>query len=183
MSFETVGRRVRGLHSSWRTVDVAALVLRGVLGYVFVAHGAQKLFGWFGGGGLDGTTKFFTFLKVPSPHFFAAVAGVTEFVGGILLIAGFLTVLTSLALIVDMALAIALFNIDHGFFVESPNGGWELNFTVIGLLAALTLIGAGAVSIDRAIGLARRAEEATDPYPAGVDVRTPHDVRNSRTVS
>jgi uncharacterized membrane protein YphA (DoxX/SURF4 family) len=51
--------------------------------------------------------------------------------------------------------AIATFNHAHGFFVESPDGGWELNFVLIGLLAALALVGAGAWSIDHSIGLAR----------------------------
>jgi uncharacterized membrane protein YphA (DoxX/SURF4 family) len=58
--FKTAGSRLRGLHSSWRAVDGAALLLRFVLGFVFVAHGAQKLFGWFGGGGIDGTAAFFS---------------------------------------------------------------------------------------------------------------------------
>ena len=162
---ETVGRPLRVVHSSWRSIDGAALVLRGALGYVFVAHGAQKLFGWFGGGGIEGTTGFFTSLGVPSPRFFAILTGLAEFFGGLLILAGLLTVLTSLALVIDMVLAIALFNADHGFFVESPNGGWELNFVLIGLLGALSLVGGGVWSVDRTIGLARAAE-AGDPQRA-----------------
>lgn len=180
--FETVGRPLRRAHSSWRSVDGAALVLRGVLGYVFVAHGAQKLFGWPGPGGIDYTAGFFKSLGVPSPRLFAVVGGLTEFFGGLLILAGLLTVLASLALIVDMVMAIALYNVDHGFFVESPNGGWELNFVVIGLLGALTLVGAGAWSVDRAIGLAR-AEEETPAPRASVDLRTPGEVKTYRTVS
>ena len=58
-------------------------------------------------------------------------------------------------------MAIATFNHANGFFVESPDGGWELNFVLIGMLGALTLIGAGAWSIDRAVGLARAARLAS----------------------
>jgi putative oxidoreductase len=152
---ETVGSRTRTAHSSRSVIDGAALLMRFVLGFVFVGHGAQKLFGWFGGGGIDGTTQFFTFIGVPAPHFMAVMAGLAEFFGGLLIIAGLLTVVASLALIVDMVGAIATFNHSHGFFVESPNGGWELNFVLIGLLGALTLVGAGTWSVDQTLGLAR----------------------------
>jgi putative oxidoreductase len=152
---ESAGSRLGALHSSWSAVDGAALLLRGVLGYVFVAHGAQKLFGWFGGGGLDGTSAFFTSLDIPAPRLFALVAGLTEFFGGLLIIVGLLTVAASLALVVDMVLAIATFNHSHGFFVESPQGGWELNFVLIGMLGALALVGAGAWSVDHVLGLGR----------------------------
>jgi putative oxidoreductase len=150
------------MHTNWRVVDGAALLMRGVLGVVFVAHGAQKLFGWFGGGGIDGTAGFFGSINIPAPHFFAVIAGLTEFFGGIMIVVGLLTVAAATALIVDMVLAIATFNHAHGFFVESPNGGWELDFVLIGLLGALALVGAGAWSIDRAVGLAR-AETTTTP--------------------
>lgn len=160
---ETVGSRLRGVHSNWSVVDAAALLMRGVLGFVFVGHGGQKLFGWFGGGGIDGTTAFFTFLDVPAPRFFAIVAGLTEFFGGLMILAGLLTVVTSLALLLDMVLAIVLFNHANGFFVESPKGGWELNFVLIGMLGALSLIGAGSWSIDNAAGLARTRRSTASP--------------------
>jgi len=163
--FEIAGSRLRGVHSSWGAVDGAALVLRGVLGLVFFAHGAQKLFGWFGGGGIDGTAAFFDSIGIPAPDFFAVFVGLTEFVGGLLLIAGLLTVAVSVALIFNMIVAIATFNFAHGFFVESPNGGWEFNFVLIGLLGALTLIGAGARSVDHALGLARAREASPASSP------------------
>ncbi|MDQ1644215.1 MAG: putative oxidoreductase [Cryptosporangiaceae bacterium] len=159
------GSRLGALHSNWTVVDAAALIMRGVLGYVFVAHGAQKLFGWFGGGGIDGTTAFFTSLKIPAPKLMAIASGLVEFFGGIAIIVGLLTVAASLALIVDMVGAIATFNHAHGFFVESPDGGWELNFVLIGLLAALALVGAGAWSIDHTIGLARARGTDTAALP------------------
>jgi putative oxidoreductase len=163
--FETVGGRLGGVHASWSVVDGAALLMRGVLGFVFVAHGAQKLFGWFGGGGIDGTAGFFRSLNIPAPQFFALVAGLTEFFGGLLIIVGLLTVAASLALVVDMVLAIATFTHAHGFFVETPDGGWELDFVLIGLLGALALIGAGAWSVDHAVGLGRTTATAATTAP------------------
>jgi putative oxidoreductase len=162
---KNVGSRLGALHSNWTAVDAAALVMRGVLGYVFVAHGAQKLFGWFGGGGIDGTTAFFTSLKIPAPHLMAILAGLTEFFGGIAIVVGLLTVAATVALILDMAGAIATFNAAHGFFVESPDGGWELDFVLIGLLGALALVGAGAWSVDHTIGLARARGTAGTALP------------------
>jgi putative oxidoreductase len=165
MSLESVGTVVRRVHSSPSVVDVAALLMRGVLGFVFVGHGAQKLFGWFGGVGISGTTDFFTFIDVPAPHLMAVVVGLTEFFGGLLILAGFLTVPFSLALVLDMVGAIATFNHGHGFFVESPEGGWELNFVLIGLLGALALVGARRWSVDQAIGLGRAVVATTARGP------------------
>jgi putative oxidoreductase len=146
---------MRALHSSWRAVDVAAVVLRRVLAFVFVGHGGQKLFGWFGGGGIDGTTAFFSSLDIPAPHFFAVFVGLTELGGGLLLAAGLLTVVAAVALIGDMLVAIVTLTGGHGFFVETPNGGWEINLVILGLLSALAAIGAGAWSVDHALGLGR----------------------------
>jgi putative oxidoreductase len=160
--FDLIARRLRGLHSSWTAVDGAALLLRGVIGYVFIGHGAQKLFGWFGGGGIDGTAAFFKSIGIPAPHFFAVFVGLTELGGGLLIAAGVLTVAAAIALIGDMLVAIVSATGAHGFFVETPNGGWEINFVVIGLLGALTLIGAGAWSIDQVLGLTR-AEAPAEP--------------------
>jgi putative oxidoreductase len=156
----TVGARISALHSRWGVVDGAALLMRGVLGFTFVGHGAQKLFGSFGGGGIDGTTGFFQSIHIPAPHFFAVVDGLTEFFGGLLLIAGLLTVAASAALLLDMLLAVATFTHGHGFFEDTPNGGWELNLVLIGLLGSVLLVGAGTWSIDQRIGLGRTKAES-----------------------
>jgi putative oxidoreductase len=105
--FESLGRPLRAAQSSWGSVDAAALVLRVVLGAVFVAHGGQKLFGWFGGTGIDGTSAFFNRVGIPASQAFAYVVGITEFFGGVLPLAGHLTVVATIGLIVDMAVAIA----------------------------------------------------------------------------
>ncbi|HZU17217.1 MAG TPA: DoxX family protein [Candidatus Dormibacteraeota bacterium] len=156
-----LGWPLRAVQSSWRSVDVAALVLRVALGVVFVAHGGQKLFGWFGGGGIRGTTAFFQGLGIPSPHAFAYVVGITEFFGGVFLLAGFLTVVACIGLITDMAVAIARVSHAFGFFSQTRVGyGWELNLALIGLAAALLVMGAGTWSLDAALGLTRRRAAA-----------------------
>jgi putative oxidoreductase len=65
------------------SIDAATLIMRATLGVGFVAHGGQKLFGWFGGTGITGTTAFFAHVGLPAPHAFAYVSGILEFFGGI----------------------------------------------------------------------------------------------------
>ena len=154
--FQSLGRPLRAVHSSWSAVDAAALVLRGVLGFVFVAHGGQKLFGWFGGGGIAGTAKFFRTIGIPAPDAFAYVVGITEFFGGVLILAGLLTVVASIGLLTDMAVAIATVSHSFSFFSQPKVGyGWELNLALIGLAATLLILGGGAWSLDAALGLTR----------------------------
>lgn len=174
--FNRLGGPLRAVQSSWIAVDLAALVLRGVLGVVFIAHGGQKLFSLFGGGGIEGTTAFFRSVGIPSPDVFAYVVGITEFFGGVLLLIGFLTVIATIGLVTDMAVAIATVSYAFSFFSQQKVGyGWELNFALIGLAAALLVMGPGALSLDAALGLTRRpgrrpaaAEppEAARPAPA-----------------
>jgi len=155
--FEPIGRPLSAIHSSWGAVDVAALVLRAVLGVLFVAHGGQKLFAWFGGRGIDGTTAFFGSVGIPAPQAFAYVVGITEFFGGLLLLAGLLTLVAVVGLLIDMVVAIATVSHAAGFFVTAQKAGWELNLAVIGLLAALLVVGPGTWSLDAMLGLTRRS--------------------------
>jgi putative oxidoreductase len=131
--------------------DIALLVLRLVLGGVFVAHGAQKLFGSFGGPGIEGTAGFHEQIGIKPARPMAILAGLAEFVGGMLVIAGFLTPLAALALIVVMIVAIVKVHLRHGFFAAS--GGYEFNLVLIAVAAALLLAGSGAYSIDAALGI------------------------------
>ena len=151
-----MGRPLRAVQSSWATVDIAALILRGVLAAVFIGHGAQKLFGWFGGGGIAGTTAFFRTVGIPAPDVFAYVVAITEFAGGVLLVVGLLTFVVTIGLLIDMAVAIATVSSAFSFFSQTKVGyGWEFNLALIGLAAALLFIGAGRVSLDAAFGLTR----------------------------
>jgi putative oxidoreductase len=164
--FNFAGRPLRAIHSSWHSVDVATLIIRAALGVGFVAHGGQKLFGWFGGGGIAGTTAFFRTVGIPSPHVFAYVAGVAEFFGGIAIGLGFLTLVAAAALLAEMLIAIAAVSFSAGFFVTAQKIGWELNVYLIGLLGALLVMGPGAWSVDTALGLTRRRSPAAPAVPA-----------------
>jgi putative oxidoreductase len=167
----SLGRPLRAVQSSWSSVDLAALVLRGVLGFVFIAHGGQKLFGWFGGGGMHGTTVFFRAVGIPAPDAFAYVVGITEFFGGAVLVLGFLTIIATAGLVIDMAVAIATVSHAFSFFSQQKVGyGWELNLSLIGLAAALLIIGPGTWSVDAVLGLTRGAGRRAAAAPRGAGV-------------
>ena len=120
-------------------------VLRLAVGAVFVGHGAQKLFGVWGGGGLAETAAFFAQFGLAPAYPLAVAVAVVEFVGGLMLIAGVLTLIAAGALTVTMAVAIWKVHLAHGFFL--PNG-YEFNVTLIGALVSLMLTGPGAFSIE-----------------------------------
>jgi putative oxidoreductase len=132
-------------------VDVGLLVLRVVLGVIFAAHGAQKLFGAFGGPGLKGTAGFHEQLGIRPPFAMAVLAGLAEFVGGILVAVGFLAPLAAVALIVTMAVAVFAVHIKNGFF--SMNGGYEFNLALAGMALTVLIAGAGAFSLDGVLGI------------------------------
>ena len=128
--------------------DIALLLVRLTLAFVFIAHGSQKLFGAFGGGGIAGTADFFTFLGVVPGSFWAVIVALVEFAGGIALALGVLTRLAALAILVDMLAAVILYNAANGFFVETPTGGWEINLALGTLACVLILATAGKFSVD-----------------------------------
>ncbi|WP_269525010.1 DoxX family protein [Coraliomargarita parva] len=129
------------------TNSLAFLPLRIGVGLVMAGHGAQKLFGWFGGYGLQGTGQFFAEnLGLKPGVLMAAFAGGTEFFGGVLLLLGLLTRLAGLSLVGTMLVAIITAHPDA--FFASDNG---MEYPLTLLLASLTLTigGAGALSVDR----------------------------------
>jgi putative oxidoreductase len=132
-------------------------ILRLVVGAIFVAHGAQKLFGLWGGGGLEGTAGSFAKLGLEPSYPMAIVAGVVEFGGGLLLVFGALTLYTALALIVQMLVAIWKVHAAAGFFLPA---GYEFNLALIAALASLMLTGPGAFSFDRQRALSAAADAA-----------------------
>ncbi len=131
------------------------LIVRVFLGVVFFAHGSQKVFGWFGGGGLRGTIAYFKqALGVPPP--LTVLAALTELLGGLAMIVGLLVRPAALGLIIVMLVAIATVHWRNGFFMnwslEPGKGhGLEMNFALIGMALAVLLGGAGAWSLDRLI--------------------------------
>ena len=125
------------------------LLLRLVIGGTMFSHGAQKLFGWFGGGGPQGTAGFFGNFGFRSPLLMALLAGVAE-CGGLLFAAGFLTPLAALGITIVMINAIALVHWSKGFF--NGNGGLEFPLTLLTVAIAVSAIGPGRFSVDRALG-------------------------------
>jgi putative oxidoreductase len=126
-------------------------VLRVCVGAVFIAHGAQKLFGMWGGPGLNGTAAMLTALGLPYPYPLAVLLAVTEFGGGLLLALGGLTRWVALALAIDMAVAIWKVHYGNGFFLTDQaarGGGYEYAMVLLGALICLTLTGPGGLSIE-----------------------------------
>ncbi|GAA2393786.1 hypothetical protein GCM10010420_18510 [Streptomyces glaucosporus] len=131
--------------------DAGLLLLRLALGLVMAVHGAQKLFGWFSGGGIEGTGMFFASLGYPAPEAFAVVAALTETLGGLALVLGLLTPLAGAAVLGTMINAVAV-KWGGGFF--SPQGV-EYELLLVAAAAALTLSGPGRWAVDRALPVLR----------------------------
>ena len=127
--------------------------LRATVGAVFFAHGAQKLFGWFGGPGLDGVAKGFDAIGLRPGKRNALIAGASEVGGGTLLATGLLTPLAAAANIGVQSQAIRSVHREKGFF--AVQGGYEFNLTLIAAAFALADVGPGAWSLDRALGTER----------------------------
>jgi putative oxidoreductase len=132
-------------------MDAGLLLARMVLGLLMAAHGSQKLFGWFGGHGLAGTGGFFESLGFRPGRFFAAAAGTTEFVGGLLVALGLLGPLGPAMIIATMVVAMATVHWGHGVFAQ--NNGIEVPLLYSVGAAALALTGFGAYSLDAALQL------------------------------
>lgn len=123
------------------------LPLRLGLGIVFVAHGAQKLFGWFGGYGLEATGQWMDSIGLSPGWLMALLAGGSEFFGGLLIIAGLMTRLVALSAAVTMVVAIVSVHLANGFFLS--NNGFEYGFALLTMAVALIIRGAGSASVDR----------------------------------
>jgi putative oxidoreductase len=128
------------------------LLLRLALGGIMAAHGAQKLFGWFGGPGLSGTAGMCKMMAYRVPFLMACGLAIAEFGGGLSLAAGLLTPLGALAVLTVMINAVYLVHWTKGFFVA--NGGYEFNFLIAASAVAIAAIGPGRFSVDHAIGWA-----------------------------
>jgi len=127
------------------------LILRLVVGLTMAAHGAQKLFGWFGGYGLAGTGSFLEQLGFVPGRRHARFAGLAELSGGLLLALGLATPLAATLIISVMFVAIATVHIKHGFF--NHNQGYEYPVLLAIVALSVTIMGAGALSLDAAVGL------------------------------
>ena len=123
------------------------LPLRVGAGAIFAAHGAQKLFGWFGGYGLEGTAGWMASIGLEPGLLMAVLAGSAEFFGGLLLVFGLLVRPIALLLAITMVVAIVTVHLQNGLFMA--NNGYEFGLALLAASVALLLRGAGSLSADR----------------------------------
>jgi putative oxidoreductase len=131
--------------------SIGVLIVRLVVGGLLAGHGAQKLFGWFGGPGLQGTAGWLESLRLRPATLWARVAGGSEFGGGVLTMLGFLNPLGPIAAMGAMAMAWTKVHLGKPVWVTT--GGAELPITNIAVLSALSLAGPGKLSIDGLLGI------------------------------
>lgn len=132
----------------------AGPALRLPAGVIFTAHGAQKLFGWFGGYGLAGTGQYMASIGLEPGVVMAALAGGAEFFGGLALLVGLAVRPAAALLAVTMLVAIFAAHLPGGLFLA--NGGYEFALALAGMSAALAVAGGGALSLDRRLAAIRR---------------------------
>lgn len=127
-------------------VSVGLLVIRLVIGLAFIGHGAQKLFGWFGGYGPKGTGGWMESIGIKPGVAMAVAAGLMEFVGGALFAAGLLTPLGAALIVFAMLGAIVKVHAPNGFW--NTSNGYEFPLTLLVVALGVALTGPGAISLD-----------------------------------
>jgi putative oxidoreductase len=132
-------------------MNFGRLFTRIVVGGIFVGHGTQKLFGWFGGPGIEGTAKMMGSLELHPPRRNAIAASVAETAGGAMLVLGALTPLAAAAVTGTMITAIRTVHWKNGPW--NANKGYEFNLTLIAATLAIVDAGPGAPSVDHALSL------------------------------
>ena len=148
----------------------ALLIIRLALGTVMIAHGAQKLLGWFGGPGPAGTVGFMSQMGIPAPLAWLAI--IVEFFGGLAVLFGVLARLGALGFAVNMLVAMMTVHWKNGFFLGGPNGsGIEFTFVLLAMSLAIVMAGPGryALAPDLETRLFRR-----NPRDHGHDLRGHH---------
>jgi putative oxidoreductase len=132
---------------------IVGLILRITLAVAMFPHGAQKVLGWFDGHGFKATIKFFTDSRIPAT--FALLAIAAEFLGPLGLAVGLLTRVAALGIACVMLVAIVMVHWPHGFFMNwsgnQKGEGFEFHLLVLGIAITLTIVGAGAWSLDGAL--------------------------------
>lgn len=127
--------------------SLTGLALRIPAGIIFIAHGAQKLFGAFGGYGLEGTGQWMASIGLEPGYLMALGAGSAEFFGGIALLLGLLTRPAAFVLAITMLVAILTVHVSNGLFMS--NNGYEFGLALISISVALLVSGGGKLSLDR----------------------------------
>ena len=133
-----------------QTADTwAPLALRLPVGIIFMAHGSQKLFGWFGGYGLEGTGQWMASIGLEPGYLMALLAGSGEFFGGLALLIGLLTRPAALVAAFTMIVAILTVHIGNGLFMS--NNGYEFGLALLAASISLLISGGGNLSADKAL--------------------------------
>jgi putative oxidoreductase len=127
----------------------APLALRIPIGIIFMAHGAQKLFGWFGGYGLEGTGGWMESIGLAPGFLMALLAGSAELFGGLFILLGLLTRLSSIALAFTMVVAIFSVHFANGLFMS--NNGYEFGLALLAASVSLAISGGGKLALDNKI--------------------------------
>ncbi len=125
------------------------LPVRVAVGATFAAHGAQKLFAWFGGYGLEGTAGWMASIGIEPAMLMTVLAGSSEFFGGLLLMVGLLVRPAALTLAIAMIVAIFTVHIQNGLFMS--NNGYEYALALLVVSVGLMIRGGGSFSADRVI--------------------------------
>lgn len=137
-------------HTFVKNRSLAPLALRMAAGTIFLAYGSQKLFGWFGGYGLEGTGQWMESIGLAPGYLMALMAGSAEFFGGILLILGLLTRPAAIALAFAMLVAIVSVHLPNGLFMA--NNGYAFALALLAISISLAVSGAGKLSLDNKLG-------------------------------
>ncbi len=152
--------------------DYLLTFVRIVVGVVCVAHGTQKVFGWFGGYGFDATMGAMQHMGIPAVFAFLAIAA--EFAGGLGLIFGFLSRVAAFGIGVEMLVAMAKFHAANGFFMNwtgtQKGEGFEYHLLALALITAILVRGAGALSVDGWIARSLRGNRVASRRPSPVTV-------------
>ncbi|TLM77061.1 DoxX family protein [Microbulbifer harenosus] len=128
---------------------LGALALRVPVGIILAAHGAQKLFGWFGGYGLEGTGQWMASIGLEPGYLMALLAGSAEFFGGLALVFGLLTRPAAAVSAFTMVVAIFSTHIDNGLFMS--NNGYEFALALLAATVALAIQGGGVYAVDNGL--------------------------------
>ena len=132
-------------------ISLGLLVIRVVVGLIVAAHGAQKVFGWWGGPGFAGWTGALKSMRIRPALPWAVASAASEVLGGVAVAVGFLTPLAAFGIVASQLVAVALIHIPHGFWVSK--GGFEFNLSIVAAMLAVALAGPGAYSLDRLFGI------------------------------
>lgn len=141
--------------------SLSSLLMRLSAGAIFAAHGAQKLFGIFGGGGLEGTAQWMASIGLEPGYLMALAAGSAEFFGGIALLLGLLTRPAAFVLAMTMLVAVITVHLPNGLFLS--NNGYEFGLALLAITGALVLNGGGKFSLDRILS-ARLGKGHSDSF-------------------